>query len=158
MIEIEGYKAQMNAICNMERQNYEEAINDFLKAKLIFSQIGATQDTLEAIIYNEKVSQLETFIRSCAASLQINSDIQLADEAELTAKIKSASDQSSSGAKTASDDAEMTEKGSLQSEIKLNGRVIPLKSVKLREAFAALTALEKEIASLRDGQQSDKLV
>ena len=76
----------------MERQNYEEAINDFLKAKLIFSQIGATQDTLEAIIYNEKVSQLETFIRSCAASLQINSEIKLADEAELAAKIKSASD------------------------------------------------------------------
>ena len=40
----------------------------------------------------------------------------------------------------------MTDKGTLQSEIKLNGRVIPLKSIKLREAFAALTALEKEIA------------
>ena len=136
----------MNAICNMERQNYEEAINDFLKAKLIFSQIGSTQDTLEAIIYNEKVSQLETFIRSCAASLQINSEIKLADEAELAAKIKSASDQSNSGAKADTDDAEMTDKGTLQSEIKLNGRVIPLKSIKLREAFAALTALEKEIA------------
>lgn len=130
----------------MERQNYEESINDFLKAKLIFSQIGSTQDTLEAIIYNEKVSQLETFIRSCAASLQINSEIKLADEAELAAKIKSASDQSNSGAKADTDDAEMTDKGTLQSEIKLNGRVIPLKSIKLREAFAALTALEKEIA------------
>lgn len=136
----------MNAIYNMERQNYEEAINDFLKAKLIFSQIGSTQDTLEAIIYNEKVSQLETFIRSCTASLQINSEIKLADEAELAAKIKSASDQSNSGAKADTDDAEMTDKGTLQSEIKLNGRVIPLKSIKLREAFAALTALEKEIA------------
>jgi len=37
----------------------------------------------------------------------------------------------------------------LQSEIKLNGRVIPLKSIKLREAFASLTEIEKEITALK---------
>ena len=56
MIEIEGYKAQMNATFNMERHDYEEAINDFLKAKLIFNEIGSTQDTLEGLIYSEKAS------------------------------------------------------------------------------------------------------
>ena len=35
------------------------------------------------------------------------------------------------------------ENSKLQSEIKINGRVIPLKSIKLREAFAALTEIEK---------------
>ena len=46
----------------------------------------------------------------------------------------------------------------MQSEIKLNGRVIPLKSIKLRETFAALTALEQEINTLRESQQSEKFV
>lgn len=76
-IEIEGYKAQMDAIYKMERHNFEEAINEFLKAKLIFTEIATTQDTLEALIFNEKASQLDTFIRSCAASLSISGDIQL---------------------------------------------------------------------------------
>ena len=70
-IEIEGYKAQMDATFAMERLDYEDAINNFLKAKLIFSEIASTQDTLEALIYTEKTTQLETFIRSCAASLQV---------------------------------------------------------------------------------------
>ena len=37
----------------------------------------------------------------------------------------------------------------LQSEVKLNGRVIPLKSIKLREAFASLTEIESEINALK---------
>lgn len=35
------------------------------------------------------------------------------------------------------------ENSKLLSEVKVNGRVIPLKSIKLREAFAALTEIEK---------------
>jgi len=69
LVEIEGYKAQMDATFAMERNDHESAINNFLTAKLIFSEIGSTQDTLEALIYTEKVNQLETFIRSCAASI-----------------------------------------------------------------------------------------
>lgn len=65
----------MDAIYKMERHNFEEAINEFLKAKLIFAEIASTQDTLEALIFNEKASQLDTFIRSCAASLFVSGDI-----------------------------------------------------------------------------------
>lgn len=36
LIEIEGYKAQLDAVYHMERHNFDEAINEFLKAKLIF--------------------------------------------------------------------------------------------------------------------------
>ena len=39
LIEIEGYKAQMEAIYNMEKHNFEEALNNLLKAKLIFENI-----------------------------------------------------------------------------------------------------------------------
>eukprot|EP00354_Favella_ehrenbergii_P009812 CAMPEP_0170462250 /NCGR_PEP_ID=MMETSP0123-20130129/7825_1 /TAXON_ID=182087 /ORGANISM="Favella ehrenbergii, Strain Fehren 1" /LENGTH=343 /DNA_ID=CAMNT_0010727421 /DNA_START=18 /DNA_END=1049 /DNA_ORIENTATION=- len=155
LIEIEGYKAQMNAVYNMERHDYEEALNDFLKAKLIFSEIGSKQDTLETIIFNEKVSQLETFIRSCAASLSLGGDVKLADAAALTSRINSASKQ---GSAAGSSDVDMKDSGSTLDEVKINGRVIPLKSSKLREAFAALTALEKEIEQLKKSGESEKLV
>ena len=56
LIEIEGYKAQMNAVFSMEKHDYEEAMNDLLKAKHIFEQIASYQDTLEALIYGEKVN------------------------------------------------------------------------------------------------------
>lgn len=56
VIELEGYKAQMEAVYMMERQDYEEALNLLLKSKHIFEQIATYQDTLEALIYGEKVS------------------------------------------------------------------------------------------------------
>ena len=92
LIEIEGYQAQMNAIYNMERHEHEEALNDLLKAKLIFEQIASYQDTLEALIYGEKVNQISTFIRSCASSLSIGNpdEISLENPAKLTNAIKTA--------------------------------------------------------------------
>lgn len=50
-------------------------------------------------------------------------------------------------------------KSSEHEEIKLNGRVIPIKSAKLREAFASLQAKESEIADLKSsGADNDRLV
>ena len=40
LIEIEGYKAQMDAISNMERFQHEQAINDLLKAIMIYKHIS----------------------------------------------------------------------------------------------------------------------
>jgi hypothetical protein len=40
-------------------------------------------------------------------------------------------------------------KSSHQDEIKINGRVIPLKSTKLRESFTALTKIKSEIEELK---------
>lgn len=37
-----------------------------------------------------------------------------------------------------------------KSEVTVNGRVVPLKSPKLRESFAQLTEIERQIAALKD--------
>ena len=63
------------------------------------------------------------------------------DAASWTEKIKSAHARQGS----ATEDVEMKPSGHA-SEISLNGRVIPLKSEKLRESFSALTAKQHEIA------------
>ena len=43
----------------------------------------------------------------------------------------------------------------LASEIKLNGRVIPLKSIKLREAFASMSKVSEEIDQLKGASSND---
>lgn len=49
--------------------------------------------------------------------------------------------------------------GDQQEDIKLNGRVIPIKSAKLREAFATLQAKESEITDLKaSGADNERLV
>ena len=146
LIEIEGYKAQMDAIYRMERHDYEDALNHLLKAKLIFEKIASYQDTLEALIYGEKVSQISTFIRSCASSLSLGADadeIQLQDAKQLVSKIESANELSN---KSKSADTDMSD-GS--GDVKINGRVIPLKSARLRDAFNDLTKKMDEVVALR---------
>ena len=145
----------MNAIYNMEKHQFDDAMNDLLKAKLIFEQIQSYQDTLEALIYGEKVNQISTFIRSCASSLSIGNpdEIQLENPGKLKEAIKAA--QSKASTADASEDTEMNS-SNLKSEIKLNGRVIPLKSIKLREAFAQLTEIENQIKEAKEsGANSD---
>jgi len=45
--------------------------------------------------------------------------------------------------------------GDLLNEVRLNGRVIPLKSVKLRESFTTLTQLKKDIETQRNSSSID---
>lgn len=144
LIEIEGYKAQLEAIYNMEKRSYEDALNNLLKSKHIFEQIASYQDTLEALIYGEKVGQLSTFIRSVAQNLSIGNadDIALEDAAKLTQQIQSALEQQPRGG-SSSGDTEMKSE-----DVKINGRSIPLKSIKLRDAFASLNKHEQEIEQL----------
>ena len=43
----------------------------------------------------------------------------------------------------------------LAGEIKLNGRVIPLKSIKLREAFASMSTVSEEIDQLKGATSNE---
>mgnify|MGYP000203270824 CR=1 FL=1 len=162
LIELEGYKAQMNATYSMEKHDFEEALNELLKAKLIFEQIASYQDTLEALIYGEKINQISTFIRSCASHMSIGNpdEIALENRGQLTNAIKTAQSKMSQATSAASEDVEMSKDGGdstkLLSEVKINGRVIPLKSIKLREAFAQLTDIERQISELKETTSSAK--
>ena len=46
----------MQAIFLMEVNQFEEALDHLLKAKVIYQKIGEYKDQLEALIYGEKVS------------------------------------------------------------------------------------------------------
>ena len=69
-VEVEAYVSQMSAVYQMEVKKFNEALDNLLKAKIIYEKIAQYKDTLEAVIYTEKVTQLDTLIRLCAFNLQ----------------------------------------------------------------------------------------
>ena len=69
--ELEAYCDFIEAVCLIEYHKYEEAIDHLLRAQIIYKQLTEYRDPMEALIYTEKVNQLQTFIRSCSANLQI---------------------------------------------------------------------------------------
>lgn len=96
-----------------------------LRSKLIYQKLAEHKDSLEAVIYQEKISQLDTFIRLCCLNLKLaNSQTQ---EQKLAGKI---SEQVTKAyADTKQEKIENIE------EVTYNGKSIPLKSERLRAAF-----------------------
>jgi hypothetical protein len=54
----------------MDIKDYKNAFDNLLKSKIIYEKISQYKDTLEAIIYKEKISQLDTLIRLCSFNLK----------------------------------------------------------------------------------------
>ena len=63
LVEMEAYECLMTAVYLIELFNFEEALNMLLKAKVIFEQLKGYQEVVDSMIYEEKVNQVETFIR-----------------------------------------------------------------------------------------------
>ena len=55
-VEVDAYVSQMSAVYQMEVKDYKTALDNLLKTKIIYEKIAQYKDTLEAIIYKEKVS------------------------------------------------------------------------------------------------------
>ena len=54
----------------MDAKDYKNAFDNLLRSKIIYEKISQYKDTLEAIIYKEKISQLDTLIRLCSFNLK----------------------------------------------------------------------------------------
>ena len=55
-IEVEAYVAHFGALFMMENKQHQEALDNLIKCKVIYEKISQYKDTLEAIIYQEKIS------------------------------------------------------------------------------------------------------
>jgi hypothetical protein len=63
----------MQASYLMEVGKWEEALDYLLTAKIIYKNVANFKDSLEAVVYHEKISQFDTFIRLCSMSLKHSS-------------------------------------------------------------------------------------
>lgn len=50
-------------------KKFQEALDNLIKTKIIYNKIAQYKDALEAIIYKEKINQIDTFIRMCSFNL-----------------------------------------------------------------------------------------
>lgn len=55
-MEVEAYASHIQAVFQLECKAYGEALDNLLKSKIIYQKISEFKDTLEEIIYKEKVS------------------------------------------------------------------------------------------------------
>jgi type I site-specific restriction endonuclease len=62
----------MRAGLLIETFAYADALDLLLRSKFIYDTIGESKDLLEQAVYKEKTSQLETFIRQCTTSLNLD--------------------------------------------------------------------------------------
>ena len=115
----------MQAAFMMETDQYERALDLLITSKVIYQKISQFKDSLEAVIYNERIGQLDTFIRLCCSnlSLQSSADKEATIQKAIGAKIQSAHD------------ATVKEKIENIEEITYNGKTIPLKSERLKLVF-----------------------
>ena len=72
----------MSAVYQMENKEYKKALDNLLKTKIIYEKISNYKDTLEAIIYKERVSQIDTLLRLCQFHLKGSSQAPQSAEDE----------------------------------------------------------------------------
>lgn len=53
--EVEAYVSSMLAVYEMDVKDYQSALDNLLRAKIIYEKISQYKDSLEAIIYKEKI-------------------------------------------------------------------------------------------------------
>ena len=141
----------MQAAYLIEVEKWEEALDLLLRAKVTYKNISQMKDAIEQVIYDEKCSQIDTFIRLCCASLKRQSakDLEGKVDDELGKQIKAAHKE------TKQEQIENIK------EITLSGRSVPLKTERLRTTFKKvenhlneLQEQEKELV-LKGGSPAD---
>jgi predicted AAA+ superfamily ATPase len=71
--EAQAYIESMQAAYFIEVEKWQDALDYLVRAKLIYQKVAQYKDSLEAVIYQEKIGQLDTFIRLCCLNLKIAS-------------------------------------------------------------------------------------
>lgn len=69
-MEVEAYVSSMLAVYEMDVKDYQSALDNLLRSKIIYEKISQYKDSLEAIIYKEKINQIDTLVRLCSFSLK----------------------------------------------------------------------------------------
>ena len=135
----------MNAIYQLECKDYQGALDNLLRSKIIYQKISSFKDTLEEVIYKEKVGQIDTLIRQCAFSLKTAGISSDGDKviANMVSAYPQKRDLEEQVARTKSQ-AKREQIESME-EISYNNKIIPLKTEKLKQVFKRVQSQMHEI-------------
>ena len=135
-IEADAYLSTIKAHLDIEYGRFEEALDELLKVRIIYKNLAATKDSLEAAIYGEKIQQIEPLVRLCTYNLQnkTGQTFSSIDALELEYNKKEHLDDKVSNSIVG------TKRVSLENitSITYQGKSIPLKTQKLKNCFQKL--------------------
>jgi hypothetical protein len=64
----------MSGVYHFEIEQWETALNSFLRCRTIYEQLSKVADSLQRILYKEKIEQIEQSIRYCNHKLNKGKD------------------------------------------------------------------------------------
>ena len=149
-MEIEAYVSHIQGVYQIEGKDFQGALDNLLKSKIIYQKISEFKDTLEEIIYKEKVNQIDTLIRQCAFSLKGTSSIDTSSDGG--DKVIGGMVQSYPRKKELEEQVvkvkSQTKREQIENiqEINYNNKIIPLKTEKLRSVFKRVETLMQDIS------------
>ena len=112
----------------IESKQWQEALDKLLNSKAIYQKIMQYRDSIEAVIYQEKINELDTFIRLCCTNLKMSSS--QAAEKKFEGNKKTIQEQVASAySETKQEKIENIE------QISVGNKNIPLKSERLKQTF-----------------------
>ena len=154
-VEVEAYSSLMQGIYLLESKDFQNALDYLLKSKIIYQKISQFKDTLEEVIYKEKVSQIDTLIRQCAFSLKTagiatDGDKVINNLVSSYPQKKSLEDQV---ARTKTQ-AKREQIESME-EISYNNKIIPLKTEKLKQVFKRVQSQMHDITEYQAAEIFD---
>jgi len=144
-IEVEAYIAWTEANYLIEKENWEPAIEKLVKARTIYVEISELGDPEEQELFQERVNQIDTSLRVSQFNFQggnindIKTLVEMTQQAEgydlLNTKLESALQEA------------RKRQASGMEKISWRGRVVPIKSEKLRIALINAEEIRGEVKS-----------
>lgn len=142
---MEAYVSHLGAIFMMEGKQHQEALDNLIRCKIIYEKISQYKDTIEAVIYEERISQLDTLIRMCCFNL--NGMTDPASEKKFIDQQMSAFGGKSKLEEQIAKVKRDTKKEQIENieEITFNNKSIPLKTEKIKQAFKRFQTSQLEM-------------
>lgn len=119
----------------MEIKDFQNALDNLIKSKIIYEKTSQYKDSLEAIIYKEKVNQLDTLIRLC--SFQLKGIMSSENEEKLISDMVKSYPKKKEIEETISKVKSEVKKEQIEKieEITYGNKTVPLKTDKLKAVF-----------------------
>ena len=154
-VEVEAYSSLMQGIYLLESKDFQNALDYLLKSKIIYQKISQFKDTLEEVIYKEKVSQIDTLIRQCAFSLKTAGIATDGDK--VINNLVSSYPQKKSLEEQVARTKTQAKREQIESmeEISYNNKIIPLKTEKLKQVFKRVQSQMHEITEYQAAEIFD---
>lgn len=64
-LEAEAYSEYIEGVFNFENEGWEQAYSGFMRSRKIYEELSKVSDSLQRILYQEKIEQIDQSIRYC---------------------------------------------------------------------------------------------